>query len=162
MNRSISLGRVAGIPLFLHWTFLLVPAYVILSGIAMGRPPFGLMADLTFVAVIFACVVLHELGHALAARRFGVKTRDIILMPIGGVARLERMPKRPMEELVVALAGPAVNVVIAVASLVISAETSAFLAFRNAPAIAGKINDIKIAIITITAINSSRVKPDRR
>ena len=120
MNRSLKIGRAAGIPLFLHWTFLLVPAYVILSGLAMGRPLFGILADLTFVAVIFSCVVLHELGHALAARRFGVNTRDIILMPIGGVARLERMPKRPKEELLVALAGPAVNVVIAAVLLLLT------------------------------------------
>ena len=113
MKTSFRIGAAAGIPLFLHWTFLLVPAYAIVSGTIMGRPPFGMLADLTFVAVIFACVVLHELGHALAARRFGVQTKDIILMPIGGVARLERMPKRPLEELVVALAGPAVNVLIA-------------------------------------------------
>lgn len=120
-NKSaIRLGHLAGIPLFLHWSFLLVPAYVLISGYLMGRPAFGIAADMTLVTVIFGCVVLHELGHALAARRYGVATRDIILMPIGGVARLERIPRQPMQELVVALAGPAVNLLIAAALLAVA------------------------------------------
>ena len=114
------MGTAAGIPLFLHWTLLLIPGYVLISGTLMGRPSFGVLADLFLVSVIFACVVLHEFGHALAARRFGVQTKDIILMPIGGVARLERMPKRPHEELIIALAGPAGNVVIATVLLLIT------------------------------------------
>ena len=120
MKSSIRIGQLAGIPLFLHWTFLLVPAYVLVSGYLMGRPAFGMAADLTLVTVIFGCVVLHELGHALAARRYGIQTRDIILMPIGGVARLERIPRRPAWELVVAIAGPAVNLVIAAVLLAIA------------------------------------------
>lgn len=117
---TIRLGHLAGIPLFLHWSFLLVPAYVLISGYLMGRPAFGIAADMTLVTVIFGCVVLHELGHALAARRYGVSTQDIILMPIGGVARLERIPRKPVQELVVALAGPAVNLVIATVLLAVA------------------------------------------
>jgi len=96
---SWKLGRVAGIDLFLHPTFLLV----LLPGV------FGGGLSLLFILALFGCVVLHELGHALMARRFGIETLDITLYPIGGVARLERMPRAPGAELLIALAGPAVN-----------------------------------------------------
>lgn len=120
MGRSIRIGTAAGIPLFLHWSFLLIPGYILLDGLLTGRAAFAVASDLMLVLIVFSCVVLHELGHALAARRFGVATRDIILMPIGGVARLERMPKRPLEELIVAIAGPAVNVLIASVLLLVT------------------------------------------
>jgi len=101
---SWKLGRVAGIDVFLHPTFLLLLAFGLLRG--------GFESVL-FVSAVFGCVLLHELGHALTARRFGIETRDITLYPIGGVARLERMPRAPGAELLVALAGPAVNLLIA-------------------------------------------------
>ncbi|QDV34508.1 site-2 protease family protein [Tautonia plasticadhaerens] len=114
MSWSIKLGRLAGIPLFVHWTFLILLAFIGVRAYAVSGEDLGaaLRAVLMVVAV-FGCVVLHELGHALMARRFGVPTADITLLPIGGVARLQRIPEKPGQELLVALAGPAVNVVIA-------------------------------------------------
>jgi Zn-dependent protease len=110
--RSWRVGSAFGIGLYVHWSFLLLPAYVGWMNLQRG----GAEAGLVSVAVVFAvfgCVMLHELGHALMARVFGVGTRDITLYPIGGVARLERMPERPVEELAIAVAGPLVNVAIA-------------------------------------------------
>ncbi len=104
MNFSWKLGRVAGIDLFLHPTFLLILGWAAITSGFDGA---------LFLAAIFGCVVLHELGHALTARLFGVRTRDITLYPIGGIASLERMPRAPGAELLITLAGPLVNVAIA-------------------------------------------------
>jgi Zn-dependent protease len=108
---SWKLGRAFGIELYVHWTFLLLPLYVAAMTLKQGVP----VAAFAVVAVlcVFGCVLLHELGHALMARRFGIPTRDITLYPIGGVARLERLSEKPWEEFWIAVAGPAVNVFIA-------------------------------------------------
>src|SRR5687768_9367406 len=114
MRWSIRLGTIAGIQLYLHWTFLILLALVFFTDLGKGIGLAGATQAVLCVVVLFACIVLHELGHALAARRYGIPTRDITLLPIGGVARMERMPREPKQELVVALAGPLVNVIIAV------------------------------------------------
>ncbi len=113
MKNSWKLGKIAGIDVHIHWTFFLLPALIALSTIASGGGVAAATAGVVLILAVFGCVVLHELGHALAARRYGIGTHDITLLPIGGVARLERIPEKPSHEIAVALAGPAVNVAIA-------------------------------------------------
>jgi Zn-dependent protease len=113
MENSWKIGNVSGIGVHIHWTFFLLPAFVAFAAIAGGGGLAAAVAGVLLVSAVFACVVLHELGHALMARRFGIGTHDITLLPIGGVARLERIPEKPSQEIAVALAGPAVNVAIA-------------------------------------------------
>ncbi|PYU89608.1 MAG: site-2 protease family protein [Acidobacteria bacterium] len=113
MRWSWKIGRLAGINVHVHATFLLLILFILLAYWTEGHSLSLALSGVFFVLVIFGCIVLHELGHALTARRYGIQTRDIILLPIGGVARLERMPEDPRQELRVALAGPAVNLVIA-------------------------------------------------
>ncbi|MGY8687980.1 MAG: site-2 protease family protein [Verrucomicrobiales bacterium] len=105
MNKKWKVGTYFGVGVFVHWTFVLLLGWILLAG--------GGMEDLVFVAAIFACVVAHEYGHVLMARRYGIGTRDVTLYPIGGGASLNAMPTKTREEIAVALAGPAVNVVIA-------------------------------------------------
>src|SRR5690242_9787644 len=113
MKWSWRIGRLLGIDVYMHATFLILLVWL---GISYYLPPPGLaevINGLTLIVALFAIVILHEMGHALMARRFGIRTKDITLLPIGGVARLERMPEDPRQELLVALAGPAVNVALA-------------------------------------------------
>lgn len=112
MLRTRSLGKIFGVEVKMHGTFLLLLAFVAISGLLKG----GLFQGLLSVAlsvIIFGVVVLHEFGHILAARKYGINTKDVILSPLGGVARLMGMPKNPNAEMVIAAAGPAVNLVLA-------------------------------------------------
>lgn len=115
MSWSLRLGSVSGIAIRVHFTFaLLVAAFASHLGDKAGAR--GAVFGVLLVLGLFACVVLHELGHALVAQRFGVAVREILLLPIGGVARLLSEPKKPLHELCIALSGPLVNVVLAVAA----------------------------------------------
>jgi Zn-dependent protease len=113
MFSSLRLGKFFGIDLYIHNTFWLLPLFVLFGDLSSGANLAEAGVEIAFVFAIFGCVVLHEIGHALAARSYGIGTRDITLYPVGGVAALERMPEKPWREIAIALAGPAVNVVIA-------------------------------------------------
>lgn len=113
MSWSLRLGRILGIDVYVHLTFFLLLAYIVFANYFETRDWSIAVREMLFVTIVFTIVVMHEYGHALAARAFGVGTHDITLLPIGGVARLERIPENPMQELIIAIAGPAVNVVLA-------------------------------------------------
>jgi Zn-dependent protease len=123
MGWSIRVARVAGTEVKVHVTFLLLLAWVWFTHYRVGGTEAAWQGVL-FIVLLFACVLLHEFGHAFAARLYGIRTPDITLLPIGGVARLQRMPDKPAQELVVALAGPAVNVVIAAALFTVPGRTA--------------------------------------
>jgi len=112
MRWSWRIGRIAGIGIYLHPTFLLLPLWIGWKYFTIRQSWSDAVGGILFACVLFGIIVLHELGHALTARRFGISTRDITLLPIGGVARLERMPEQPGQELLVALAGPADHAVV--------------------------------------------------
>jgi Zn-dependent protease/CBS domain-containing protein len=118
---SWKIGSYAGIPVYVHSTFILLILFLVARDLGAGASPAVAAGSALFLLAIFATVVLHEYGHALMARRYGIKTRDITLLPIGGLARLERLPEVPRQELYVALAGPAVNIVIAALTYVAAA-----------------------------------------
>lgn len=111
---SWKIGEFAGIGVYIHATFLILVAWVLFVYWRAGHTVWGMLTGLLFTLALFACVVLHEFGHALTARHYGIRTRDITLLPIGGVSRLERIPDDPKQEFYVALMGPVVSVSIAI------------------------------------------------
>ncbi len=151
MKWSIKLGRIAGIDVYVHATFLALMAFVVGSYLMAGEPVAEAVEGTAFLLAVFGCVLVHEYGHALTARRFGIRTRDITLLPIGGVARLERMPDRPAQELWVALAGPAVNVVIA-------SGLAVWILFTHAVGLAGLWEEIgesfavRLLLVNVTLV----------
>lgn len=122
MTWSFAIGRLFGSELRVHVTFFLLIGWIGISAYQAGGPELAL-ENVAFVLALFACVVAHEYGHALTARRYGIRTPDITLLPIGGLARLDRMPEKPGQEIAVALAGPAVNVAIWAVLVASGAET---------------------------------------
>ena len=127
MRWSWKITRVAGIDIKIHATFLLIFAWFGISYYVTGGTLAAALSGIAFLMAVFGFVVLHELGHALTARKFGIKTTDITLLPIGGLARIEKMPDKPIEEFWVAIAGPAVNFFLAAifaAAVVLSGNLS--------------------------------------
>ncbi len=118
MDWSFKLFDVAGTAVRVHFTFFLLLAWIGEAHWTRGGPAEAI-DGIVFILLLFLCVVLHEFGHIVAARRYGIRTPDVTLLPIGGVASLERMPEKPSQEIIVALAGPAVNLVIAVLLMVV-------------------------------------------
>jgi Zn-dependent protease/CBS domain-containing protein len=118
MSWSLNMGSVAGTAIRIHVTFLLFLAWIFGVNYISGGSQ-AAWNGVLFIVLIFLCVLLHEFGHIFTARGFGVRTPDVILLPIGGVARLERIPEKPSEEFLIAIAGPAVNVVIALLLIVV-------------------------------------------
>ena len=113
MSASLNLGKYAGIKVQIHWTFWLLFLFIGLMVFTQGGDVADLFWHSLFIFGIFFCVVLHEFGHALTARKYNIGTQSITLLPIGGVASLKKIPENPYEELMIAIAGPAVNIVIA-------------------------------------------------
>lgn len=110
MKLSLYLGKYKNVKVFIHWTFSLLLLWIIISNLRQGIPGIDILWTIIFVLALFCCVVLHEFGHALTAQKYGIQTKDIVLYPIGGIARLEKLPEDPKQELWVAIAGPLVNV----------------------------------------------------
>jgi Zn-dependent protease/CBS domain-containing protein len=119
MPWSLNIGTIAGTAVRVHVTFLLFLAWIFISSYASGGPA-AAWSGLLFLVLLFACVTAHEFGHIFMARAFGVSTPDVTLLPIGGVARLERIPEEPYQEFLVAIAGPLVNVAIAIALVMLA------------------------------------------
>lgn len=152
MKWSWRIGEYAGIGVYIHATFLLLLVWVAGTQFAMAQRFSAALAGVGYIVAIFACVLLHEFGHALAARRFGITTRDITLLPIGGVARLERMPDNPRQELFVAIAGPLVNVVIAAALAFWLLMTSALEPLANLNILTGPFLERLLMVNGILAL----------
>ena len=109
----VRLGHISGIKILVHGTFFILVAFIIIQNAYLGQHIDQILWVVAFVLALFVCVLLHELGHALTARRFGVRTRNIFIWPLGGMALMETTPQNPRQELLVAIAGPLVNLAIA-------------------------------------------------
>jgi len=139
MSWSLPIVRIAGIQLRMHITFLLLIAWLGLGYYAQGGSA-AAISGILVILLLFVCVVLHEFGHAFAAKAFGINTPDITLLPIGGVARLERMPEEPIQELIIAAAGPAVNLIIAICLSLTGGS------FVYPPTAGSSLNDVLLTI----------------
>lgn len=147
MRWSVKLGRFAGIDTYVHATFLLLIAWSAWSAWSGAGTGLAVVLGVAFLFAVFASVLLHELGHALMARRFGIRTRRIVLSPIGGIAQLEGMPRHPRQELAVALAGPAVNFVLAAGLWMVEPV------FAGVPLVGSLVGAVLVANLVLGAFN---------
>lgn len=113
MKWSLYIGKLFGIKIFIHWTFLLLIGWISFLDYSRSKDVFQVLISVVFIISVFVCIILHEIGHALIAQYFHYKTKDITLLPIGGMARMDELPEKPKEELLVSIAGPVVNLLIA-------------------------------------------------
>ncbi len=154
MRWAWKLGEYAGIAVYVHATFLLLIGWIaLLHWLQLGTLQ-AVVSGVVFILLLFGCVLLHEFGHALTAKRYGIRTRDITLLPIGGVARLERMPDKPVQELWVALAGPAVNVVLFIVLYLFLQAKASLLPVEQIDAVRGSIwSRLMIVNLFLAAFN---------
>lgn len=151
MKWQFKFGTFAGIDVYIHTTFLLLIGWVGYSHWLEHQNWVEVLKGIGFILTLFLCVILHEYGHALTARKYGIKTRDITIYPIGGVARLERMPEKPIEELWVALMGPAVNMVIAAILFAYLFATSGLVPLNELTVASGSFIE-RVMIINIVLV----------
>jgi Zn-dependent protease len=155
MRSSVKIATIFGIEVRIHITFLLFLAWIWLTYYQIAGFS-GAFQGILLILALFGCVLLHEFGHALAAREFGIKTPDITLLPIGGVARLSRIPDKPWQELVVAIAGPLVNVVIAAALIFVIHGTTEILQVERLEnpriELLGKLASINVMLVLFNMI----------
>lgn len=152
MKWSWKIARFGGIDIYMHMTFVLIIIWVAFSYWVQFHRWDAVVGGILFILALFACVVLHEYGHALTARGYGIRTRDITLYPIGGVARLERIPDNPIQELWVALAGPAVNLAIAAILLLILLATGGVSAIRTVTLTSSSFVERLLAVNVLLAV----------
>jgi Zn-dependent protease len=155
----IKLGTAFGIEILLHWSFFALPIVIVAVSVRQGDSIGLIGVRLVLMTMILASVLWHELGHALAARIFGIPTRDIMLTPICGLARLERAPKRPRDEIMVALAGPLSNGLVAAVTSLLA------LGLGQSLALGREILDLRILTavfwinVSLFAINLAPIFP---
>jgi Zn-dependent protease/predicted transcriptional regulator len=153
MRWATRLGSIRGIDIFIHWTFTILLLFILLNSLMVGQDLLSALWGLALICAVFVCVLLHELGHALTAQKFGVRTRDITLLPIGGVAKLERIPENPAQELAIVAAGPAVNLVIAAILFLFLWAQNGFM-LQNLPtrSFAGELMWINVTLLVFNLI----------
>lgn len=130
MKGSFKIAQIRGVNVFIHWTFLLLAGWLLLAYLRYGAGPAQVAWVVLFILAVSVCILFHEAGHAIVASRFGIRARNIVILPVGGIASIEKFPDNPFQELMISLAGPVVNLVIA---LLVWAPGTPHESFRTLP-----------------------------